>query len=380
MVGPADDPEAVSHGEPEREGSSRAQLTRYQDQLAAKSPRARLTLWVIGLNVAVYVGMLLSGVHPLNPSIPDLLRWGANLGSLTTSGQWWRLFTCTFLHIGILHILFNMFVLWDIGRFMERLLGSAGWAVVYLVAGLSGSVASLWWNPQVVSAGASGAIFGLYGGLIGYLLAGSQEVPRDVARGLQRNALIFLGFNLLWGLTHKGIDMAGHLGGLLGGLACGLAMAHRLRIKGLEARSRINLQILVAGLAIVALAAASRPQVRDLQQELARFSEAETQVQATFNQALQRARSGSLSNSDLARVIDAEVIPPWHSARLRLEGIHGLAGREARLLANVERYAATREQGWGAFSEALRKQDPQGIQRANALQADADRQLKDLGK
>ena len=319
MVGPADHPEAENDGEPERKGSSRAQLTRYQDQLAAKSPPARLTLWVIGLNLAVYVGMLLSGVHAVNPSIPDLLRWGANLGSLTTSGQWWRLFTCTFLHIGILHILFNMFVLWDIGRFMERLSGSAGWAVVYLVAGLSGSVASLWWNPQVVSAGASGAIFGLYGGLIGYLLTGSQEVPRHIAKSLQRNALIFLGCNLLWGLTHKGIDMAGHVGGLLGGLACGLAMANGLRIKGLEARSRINLQVLVAGLVLISLAAASRPQVRDLQQELARFSEAETQVQATFNQALQRARSGSLSNSDLARVIDAEVLQL--PIRISLEGI-----------------------------------------------------------
>jgi membrane associated rhomboid family serine protease len=380
MVGPADHPEAVSHGEPERGGTSRAQLTRYQDQLAAKSPPVRLTLWVIGLNLAVYVGMLLSGVPALNPSIPDLLRWGANLGSLTTSGQWWRLFTCTFLHIGIIHILFNMFVLWDIGRFMERLIGSAGWAVVYLLAGLAGSVASLWWNPQVVSAGASGAIFGLYGGLIGYLLAGSQEVPRDIAKGLQKNALIFLGYNLLWGLTHKGIDMAGHLGGLLGGLACGFAMANRLKAKGLEARPRINLQILLAGLAIVSLAAASRPQVRDLQQELARFSETEIQVQARFNQGLQRARSGSLSNADFARLLDAEVIPPWHSARLRLEGIPGLAGREVRLLTNVQRYAATREQAWVAYSEALRHQDPQGIQRANALQADADRQLKDLGK
>src|ERR1700690_3664083 len=166
MVGPADHPEDVNHGEPEREDTSRAQLTRYQDQLPAKPPPVRLTLWVIGLNLPVYVAMLVSGGHAVNPSIPDLLRWGANLGSLTTSGQWWRLFTCTFLHIGILHILFNMFVLWDIGRFMERLIGSGGWAVVYLVACLSGSVASLWWNPQVVSAGASGAIFGLYGGLI----------------------------------------------------------------------------------------------------------------------------------------------------------------------------------------------------------------------
>jgi rhomboid protease GluP len=271
-------------------------------------------------------------------------------------------------------------VLWDIGHFMERLLGSAGCAVVYLVAGLSGSVASLWWNPQVASAGASGAIFGLYGGLIGYLLAGSQDIPRDIAKNLTRNALIFLGYNLLWGLTHKGIDMAGHLGGLLGGLAGGFAMAQRLRAKGPGARPRINLQVLLAGLAIVSLAAASHPRVWDLQQELARFSATETQVQASFNLALQRARSGSLSNAEFARFLEAQVIPPWHTARLRLEGIRGLAGPQARLLGQVERYADTRERGWRAYAEALRNQDPPGILRANALQADADRQLKDLGK
>ena len=359
---------------------SQARLSQFQEQLAAKAPTPRLTLGIIGANFAIYVAMLLTGVHFLDPTIPSLLQWGANLGSATTSGQWWRLFTCTFLHIGLIHILFNMFVLWDIGRFMERLLGRAGFASVYLLAGLAGSIASMWWNPFVVSAGASGAIFGLYGCLIGYLLAGSQDIPADVAKKLRNNALVFLGYNLIWGFAHQGTDMAGHLGGLLGGLACGFMMAKRLQAEGVEARPRINLQVLSVGLAILVLAAATRPKTVDLQQELTRFSEIETRVQASYNQALQKARSGSLADAQFAHLMDAEVIGPWHSARLRLEGIHGLPTTQTQLLSRIERYAETRERAWAAFAEALRQHDPQGIQRAAALHAQAEEQLKTISK
>ena len=359
---------------------SQARLSQFQDQLAAKAPTPWLTLGIIGANFAIYVAMLLTGVHFLDPSIPSLLQWGANLGSLTTSGQWWRLFTCTFLHIGLIHILFNMFVLWDIGRFMERLLGRAGFASVYVLTGLAGSVASMWWNPYVVSAGASGAIFGLYGGLIGYLLAGSRDIPVDVANKLRNNALVFLGYNLIWGLTHRGTDMAGHLGGLLGGLACGFVMARLLRAEGAAAISRITLRVLLSGLAILALAAGTRPKTVDLQQELTRFSATETRVQASYNQALQKARSGSLADAEFARLMDAEVIGPWHSARLRLEEIHGLPEPQTRLISGIERYAETRERAWAVFTEALRQQDPQGIQRAAALHAQAEEQLKTIGK
>jgi rhomboid protease GluP len=359
---------------------SQARLSQFQDQLAAKGPTPWLTLAIIGANFAIYGIMLLTGVPVLEPSVPSLLQWGANLGSMTTSGQWWRLFTCTFLHIGLIHILFNMFVLWDIGRFMERLIGHPGFAVVYLLSGLAGSVASMWWNPYIVSAGASGAIFGLYGCLIGYLLAGSREIPADVANKLRKNALIFLGYNLIWGLAHRGTDVAGHLGGLVGGLACGFALAKCLRAEGTNARSRINLQVLSAGLAILALAAASRPKTVDLQQEIARFTDTETRVQATYNQALQKARSGALSDQEFARLVEADVIGLWHVARRRLGALHGLPEAQTLVLTRVERYAATRERAWVVFAEALRHQDLREVRQANALHAEAEGQLKNLGK
>jgi rhomboid protease GluP len=351
-------------------------LYQFRDQLAGTAPTPWLTWGIIGINIAIYFAMLLSGIHFLDPAVPSLLRWGANLGSWTTSGQWWRLFTCTFLHIGLVHILFNMFVLWDIGRFMERLIGPAGFAVVYVLAGLSGSIASMGWNPYIVSAGASGAIFGLYGCLLGYLLAGSQDIPAEVARKLRTNALVFLAFNLVWGLTHRDTDMAGHLGGLLAGLACGFALVQRLHAADPGARNRVGVQLLFSGLAILALAAVSLPKSADLDQELARFRATESSVGRTYNQALERAKTGSLTDPDFARILDLEVIAPWHSARMRLEGIHGLPEAQTRLLIRIERYAETRERAWGAFSQALRQKDPNGMQRSAALHAEAEAQLK----
>ena len=75
-------------------------------------------------------------------------------GPLTLDGQWWRLLTCTFVHIGIIHIGLNMWVLWDIGQLVERLTGNVGFLLLYLLSGLFGSLASVYWNPEVLSAGA----------------------------------------------------------------------------------------------------------------------------------------------------------------------------------------------------------------------------------
>lgn len=353
---------------------------RVQDHLAVKAPRAWLTLGIIGANVLIFLAMLLSGVSVFQPEVASLLKWGANQGLLTTSGQWWRLFTCMFLHIGIIHILFNMAVLWGIGQFMERLLGRAGYASLYVLAGLAGSIASMWWNPYITSAGASGAIFGLYGGLIGYLLGGARDVPPEVARKLRKDALVFLGYNLIWGLTQRGLDMAGHLGGLVGGLTCGAVMARRLRTAGPETRSRIAIQVLAAGLAVLAVAAIARPKVVDLQQELARFTQTETQVRTTYNAALEKAKAGALADADFAHLIDTELLPAWHSARLQLEGLRGLPEAQTHLVSRIDRYAETRERAWTTFAEALRRHDMQGVQRANALHAEAETQLKELGK
>jgi len=179
-------------------------------------PKMAVTPVLLALNVAIFGLMLAWGIHPMQPAIDDLIRWGANYGPKTTQGEWWRMFTCMFLHIGLLHLLFNMVALWNVGGFMERLLGSTGFLVLYVVAGLLGSVASVAWNPFVISAGASGAIFGLLGaGLI---------LEFEATGRLAGNYLTLIIVNLVFTFAIPGISIGGHIGGLIGGIVGALVL------------------------------------------------------------------------------------------------------------------------------------------------------------
>ena len=122
-----------------------------------------ITPIIIDINLLVFIFMAFSGISLLEPSTKDLIAWGANLRGITLSGQWWRLLTNTFLHIGVLHILMNMYALLYIGILLEPYLGKFRFASAYLFTGILASLASIYWHPMTVSAGASGAIFGMYG-------------------------------------------------------------------------------------------------------------------------------------------------------------------------------------------------------------------------
>jgi rhomboid protease GluP len=185
-----------------------------------------VTQAIFGINVAVFIAMLLSGVAMLqNPAGPDLVRWGANFGPYTVSGQWWRLLTCVFIHGGLLHIAFNMWCLWDLGRLAESVYGHWTFALVYLITGLSASIASVIWNPVILSVGASGAIFGIAGALIASFYLGEFSMPRAAMSGMLRSVVMFVGYNLFFGAVIARTDNAAHVGGLLMGLLLGALIA-----------------------------------------------------------------------------------------------------------------------------------------------------------
>ena len=185
-----------------------------------------VTQGILGINVAVFVAMLLGGVAMLdNPSGQDLVHWGANFGPLTVSGQWWRLLTCIFIHGGLLHIGFNMWCLWSLGRIAESVYGHWTFATVYLISGLSASLASLIWNPVILSVGASGAIFGIAGALIASFYLGEFSMPRAALSGTLRSVMVFVGYNLFFGAMIARTDNSAHIGGLLMGLLLGALIA-----------------------------------------------------------------------------------------------------------------------------------------------------------
>lgn len=188
-----------------------------------------VTRTLIGVNVLFFAAMALTGVSPLSPYPEDLLRWGGNIGPLSLGSQPWRLLVSNYLHVGIIHIGFNMWCLWNLGFLAERIFAPRTYVLVYTASGLAGSLASLWWHPMAVGVGASGAIFGLAGALIAALYFGRLPIPKEALRGTLKSLLSFAGYNLLFGAVVPGIDNLAHIGGFLTGLAVGAALAKRRR-------------------------------------------------------------------------------------------------------------------------------------------------------
>jgi rhomboid protease GluP len=180
-----------------------------------------VTYAIIAANVAVYLAMGASGVSWTQPSIPDAIRWGADFGPLTLNGQWWRLFTSTFVHFGILHIAFNMWCLLDLGRSLEFFMGRKAFAATYVVSGIAASTVSLWWRPLSVSAGASGAIFGVAGAFASYIFLKRVDLIPQALKRIRGSLAFFIIVNLAWGAASIGIDNSAHLGGLIAGAILG---------------------------------------------------------------------------------------------------------------------------------------------------------------
>lgn len=187
---------------------------------AAVRFRPTVTFTLIALNALVYLAMGLGGVSWTEPSIVDAVRWGADFGPLTVGGEWWRALTSTFVHFGIIHIGFNMWCLWSLGSSLELYMGRKTYTVVYFLSGLTASLTSIAWNPWRVSAGASGAIFGVAGAFLSYLYFKKAPMDPQQVRQKIKSLLIFIGYNLVYGAAGS-VDNSAHMGGLVAGLILG---------------------------------------------------------------------------------------------------------------------------------------------------------------
>jgi rhomboid protease GluP len=218
---------------------------------------APATYTLVGINCAVYVAMVLNGVSPTDPKAEQLVHWGAAFGPYIIGGEWWRLVTAMFVHIGFWHLATNMWCLWNLGLLGEPLLGPVGLIGVYLLTGFAGNLLSLVVNPgianhgaeAIIGAGASGAIFGIAGALI--LLLNSKFLPLAPAdrKSLRKSVIWFAVLNFVLGagvnLSHFSlkIDNSAHLGGFLEGLFLAITLVPRIGSPAALFRSRRNLSL-----------------------------------------------------------------------------------------------------------------------------------------
>ena len=254
------------------EQSSPAQPRPRRREYSVWDPRsAPGTYLLLAVNVAVYLWMVVRGAGVWDPSPNALIHYGANVTANVLKGEWYRLLTATFVHIGLLHIATNMWCLWNLGILGEPLIGPFGMVAVYFITGIAGNLLDMATNVglylltrdhlalEQVGAGASGAVFGIAGILI--VLLSNRKLPfpwRELER-LRSSVIKFALINLVIGLStmfiHVGvrIDNSAHIGGFLSGLALGVPLVPRMTA-GRDryfARQRVSFVVACVALALV---------------------------------------------------------------------------------------------------------------------------------
>jgi len=177
------------------------------------------TYGLIAANLLMFLLMICNGISFFEPGVMDVFHWGANIRLYTFGGEWWRLVSSVFLHFGFLHLLFNMYALFFIGRYLEPVIGTGKFVLIFLCTGILASLLSVLWAGNRVSAGASGAIFGMYGCFMALLA--TQFISGKLRMGLLQSVLIFIAFSLMDGMQ-QGVDNAAHVGGLVSGFLFGI--------------------------------------------------------------------------------------------------------------------------------------------------------------
>lgn len=187
----------------------------------------------MAINALVFAAMVIYGFLVFNTirgteDLRVLIFFGAKVNELIVEGQTWRLFTAMFIHIGVFHLLVNLYALFALGPLVEGYYGSLRFLAIYLIGGLFGSLASYAFS-DAVSAGASGAIFGLAGAITVFFMRYRDNFGAH-GRSILQNMLVIIGINLVFGLTVPGIDNWGHIGGLIGGALVAFGLMPRYNI------------------------------------------------------------------------------------------------------------------------------------------------------
>lgn len=208
---------------------------------------APVTALLLASFIGLYIIQFLSGVDANNPSTEALLLWGANALPFTMGDEPWRLISSGFLHIGLMHLLFNSFAMYFFGQVAEPMFGSAKFLALFLLAVIGGNLLNSHVTWQAIlegtgqpglSAGASGGIMGIGAAL---LIAALFKISVNGMVLNLRSLVFIMGINLVYGFAVPGIDNAGHIGGAITGLliALGFAITYRQRLKTEPAESSI---------------------------------------------------------------------------------------------------------------------------------------------
>ncbi|MEO8673624.1 MAG: rhomboid family intramembrane serine protease [Tahibacter sp.] len=319
----------------------------FNHTLEGLTPRVYVTYALIGANVLVFVLMTLFGADAFDPGTAFLLHWGADYGPQTFGGQSWRLLSSLLVHIGIFHLASNMIVFLQVAPTVERMLGNIGFLLTYLTAGLAGSLWALFYNPMQIHAGASGAIFGIYGALLALLLRERSSIPAHVQSGLRTFVLFFIAFNVLQSVRPN-ISLAAHVGGMTGGFLVGLLLAQPLAAPARAGRTVRGFALAAFG-AVLFVGGATVVEAR--YPNLGRIVELLDRSFITlhkFKLAQKKVEDKQLSDEAFATLIEDELMPEWKSTRAAFASLTPVPPSLELQIAAVVNYMALRQQHWDA--------------------------------
>lgn len=194
-----------------------------------KNKKSICTIIIVGINVIVFLGLSFFG---MTEDAEFMVNHGAlYVPYVMDSQEYYRMFTSLFLHFGIAHLINNMLLLFVLGSTLESVIGKIKFLLLYLVAGLGGNVLSIWHSIQIgkysVSAGASGAIFGIIGALLYIVIRNRGRVGTLTSKGM----LFMIVISLYYGFTSAGIDNYAHIGGLITGVIMAILIYRKSQIQ-----------------------------------------------------------------------------------------------------------------------------------------------------
>lgn len=189
-----------------------------------RKPSYNTTKVMIVINCLLFFAMAIStkGAAFVYAGRQTLIDWGACSASLALNEEPWRILTSAFIHVGFLHLAVNMFVLWDVGRYVERLGGSLRFLTIYLFCAVGASLCSMLAHPYQVSAGASGAVLGLWGAFLSFFINNQNTLPKRLVISTMRFVPVFVFIAVVTGMFIPDVDNAAHAGGFVIGMFCGI--------------------------------------------------------------------------------------------------------------------------------------------------------------
>ncbi|MDI1308319.1 MAG: rhomboid family intramembrane serine protease [Methylotenera sp.] len=329
--------------------------------LKTRVPQVAITKLIIAANILVFAAMLLNGAGIWHSPNAIQLAWGANFGPATQDGEWWRLGTAMFLHFGVIHLLINVWSLWDAGQLVERMYGHLRFACIYMLSGLSGNLVSLViQGDSAVSGGASGAIFGVYGALLTFLWLERKSLTRHEFRWLFWGASVFSVATIIFGFIVPGIDNSAHIGGFLTGILSSIVFSQSFEVKTIARNTRLLAGGAIVLAFVILVINIPTPKYRWSDELLVRkkvdeFLLKDQAINRSWLQIMHEGNNGEATFDSLAEHIDEAISEPYEQSFEQLSQLpNDPALPSAAKLQNLLQYVEKRKSESQVLADKIR--------------------------